>query len=137
MGLLVVAAIITASTGYAEDLAGTHGVSNRWGSGWINLQQTTDFSKGDRIRLKVGGSATRVLVRFLTDLELADEPLGIDGGVQNVPDSRVVDLTLTTSHPGTRQISVHGGHRAWDWSLGGDNGPATLETAERLGPGNE
>jgi len=123
-----------ASVASAEQLVGTPGASARWGSGWIDLDQGIDLKKGDHLRLKVGGTANKVLVRFLDDLNRADDPVGVEGGIRDVPKDRVVEVTLAEDHPRVKQISVHGGSRAWNWSFPGDNGPAALEAVERVKP---
>jgi hypothetical protein len=117
-----------------ETLLGTPGVSKRWGSGWVDLNKAVDLKKGDRLRLKIGGTAKKILVRLLSDLDRADEPEGIVGDTRSVPANRLVEVVLDADYLSVKQISVHGNPRAWSWSLGGDNGPATLESVERVHP---
>jgi len=113
------------------DLIGETGSSWHWGSGWLDLATPTDFMKGDRLRLKIGGTATKILVRLLPKGISPDLPQGIIGGVITVPESRIVEVSLDTDHKEIIQISVHGGPNPWGmYPLGGSNGPATLAAAE-------
>ena len=114
----------------AETLDGEPGSSSRWGSGWIDLLPEVHLKRGDQLQLRVGGSAKKVLVRILRDLRMADEPVGVEGGVRDVPVNRIVKVVLERDYSAVRQISVHGGPRAWSWSLG-DNGAATLVSVQR------
>ena len=45
-------------------VSGVVGSSNRWGSGWIDLDVTMDFKTGDRLRLTIGGTANKIKVRL-------------------------------------------------------------------------
>jgi hypothetical protein len=133
--LFEVAMLLAATSGatHAEMLIGTLHKSTDAGSGWVNLQKPIDLRKGDRLRVQVGGAAAKILVRVLEDLNAADEPVGIEGGVRDVPADRTVEVAIAADHPATKQISVHGGARAWSVPLGKDNGPATIESVELLG----
>ncbi len=111
-------------------LMGEIGVSTRWGSGWIDLEAPTDFLKGDRIRITVGGSATKVLVRLLSKGQSPDTNAGRIGGTITVPEDRIIEVTLKYDRKEIIQVSVHGGPNPWNIPLGGGNGPATLEEAE-------
>src|SRR5688500_18752172 len=48
-----------------ERLQGRTGASIELSSGWLDLRSPLDFSKGDRLRITVGGTATNVVVRLL------------------------------------------------------------------------
>jgi len=123
---------LTQSTGTSvQTLIGETGSSSRWGSGWLDLATNTDFTKGDRLRLTIGGTALRILLRLLPRGQSPDESVGIVGGPIAVPESRIVEISLNTDRRGIIQISVHGGPNPWGkFPLGGGNGPATLEAAE-------
>ena len=111
-------------------LAGEKGSSSRWGSGWLDLATAMDFAAGDVLRLRVGGTAGKVLVRLLPDGEFPDSSDGIVGGVVTVPENRIVEVTLNEDRKGIIQISVHGGPSPWDkYPLGSGNGSAMLEEA--------
>ena len=57
-------------------------------------------------------------------------PSGVIGDRVDVPKSRNVEIVLLADYDNVIQISVHGGPNPWGrFSLGGGNGPATLETA--------
>jgi hypothetical protein len=57
-------------------LDGEIGSSSQWGSGWLNLASPRDFVKGDRLRLRVGGTAEKILVRLLAKGMSPDSSLG-------------------------------------------------------------
>src|SRR5271165_3432372 len=128
LGLGFVACILSSRFVYAEPLQGNVGVSPQWKSGWLDLDPPVDFRSGDIIRLKIGGTAERIIVRFLTVGESPGDPVGIEGGALPVQGAdRTVDLTLKGDHPQTKQISVHGGSNPWGlYPLGENNGPATI-----------
>ncbi len=116
-------------------LAGETGSSTRWGSGWLDLANITDFEAGDLLRLRIGGTANKVLVRLLPEGRFPDSSVGILGGPVTVPGNRIVEVVLDKERKGIIQISVHGGPNPWGkFPLGGGNGPATLEAAELVRP---
>jgi hypothetical protein len=121
-----------ATSAYSQPLHGHFGWSAHWGSGWIDLDTPVDFRQGEKIELRVGGTATKVLVRFLRKGDGPEDPNGIDGGIVDVQKDRTIVLTLEDEHPSTIQISVHGGAHPWQYDLGGGNGPATLESVVRV-----
>lgn len=111
-------------------LAGEIGSSARWGSGWLDLATVRDFVAGDVLRLRIGGTARKILVRLLPEGEFPDSSVGIIGGVVTVPENRIVEVVLDNDRKNIIQISVHGGPNPWGrFPLGGGNGPATLESA--------
>lgn len=115
-----------------ETLQGRIGSAPQWGSGWIDLDEQIDLERGERLRLTIGGSARRILIRYLPEGVDPNSPRGIDGGARAVPNNGVVELTLEEGHNNVVQISVHGGPAPWNIPLGGGNGPATLVRAERI-----
>lgn len=117
----------------AEQLQGTSGSSERWGSGWFDLKAITDFKKGDKLKVVVGGTAKKILLRFLPMGYDPNDPIGIDGGPRQVPSNRVLEVVLESDHKKIVQISVHGGPNPWgQFPLGQDNGPATIVSVERV-----
>jgi len=119
----------------AENLAGATGSSSQWGSGWLDLAPPVDFAKEERLKLLIGGSADKILVRLLPKGASPDTSVGIIGGAINVPKSRIVEVTLPEDRKQVVQISVHGGPNPWGkFPLGGGNGPATIEYADRMKP---
>ncbi len=119
---------------HAESLTGRVGVSSQYGSGWIDLKPIKRFKAGDKLRLKIGGTAQKIVVRLLPEGGDPNDPVGVVETDLAVPRGRVVTVTLKEDHPMTMQISVHGGPKPWTYSLGENNGPATLEKAERVSP---
>ena len=119
----------------AGTLTGASGSSSQWGSGWIDLAPAVDFKKGDRLKLLIGGTANKILVRLLPKGQSPDTSVGLVGGPVDVPKSRVVEVELTQDRKQVIQISVHGGPNPWGkFLLGHDNGPASLESAELIEP---
>jgi hypothetical protein len=118
-----------------EPLSGRTGSSAQWNSGWIDLTQIRDFSRGQKLKLRVGGTARKVVIKLLSRDDSPDDAVGIDGGVRDVPKSRVLEVTLEQDHHQVRQISIHGGPNPWNrYPMGGGNGPATLESVELVSP---
>ena len=117
----------------AQPLVGQIGFSSQWGSGWLDLATPTDFLKGDRLRLKIGGTADKIVVRLLPKGISPDSPVGVIGSAVIVPENRIVEVSLKSDKKGIIQISVHGGPNPWGWyPLGGGNGAAALKVAELL-----
>jgi hypothetical protein len=110
-------------------LEGKVGSSDEWGSGWMDLNQPIDFPTGSHLKITVGGSASRVLVRALREGQSHDKPGGVLGAF-TVPASRVVEVAINAPKPGIGHISVHGSSKPFDWDLGSGNGPASLSTIE-------
>jgi hypothetical protein len=126
--LVIVAASAFAQT--TDALRGSAGKDVRWNSGWIDFPQPATFYKGDQLRLSVGGTAAKVVVRLLDDSRRADSPEGVVG-VFTVGTDRTVRITLDADYKGIQQISVHGGPNPWNlYDLGGGNGAATLSAAQ-------
>jgi len=119
----------------AQTIAGATDSSPKWGSGWLDIAPPIDFTKGEHLKLVIGGGADKILVRLLPKGALPDTSVGLIGGVINVPKSRIVEITLPEDRKQVVQISVHGGPNPWGkFPLGGGNGPATIESAERIKP---
>lgn len=132
-GVILGLAFVWAHPAFSEPLKGRIGSSEQWGSGWIDLDKMADLKQGDKLKLQIGGTADKIVVRFLSKGESPDDPVGIDGGILKVPENRVVQVILEDDHENVVQISVHGGPKPWKlYSLGGGNGPATILSAERL-----
>jgi hypothetical protein len=118
----------------AEPLAGTLGAAAQYGSGWIDFAQPVDFAKGDRLRLVIGGTASKILVRMLAKGQSRDGSEGLVGGPVDVPKTRVIELVLGENRAQIVQISVHGGANPWGKFPMPGNGPAALQSVERLPP---
>ena len=115
-----------------KPIKGSIGVSERWGSGWIDLDKMMDFQKRDHLRLKIGGEARRAIVRFLEEGRNPNDPVGIDQ-IVTIPENRIVEIELKNGYRNVIQISIHGGPNPWGlYPLGGGNGPATLLGVEFL-----
>jgi hypothetical protein len=117
----------------AERLEGRVENTPEWGSGYIDLRAPMDFKKGDRLKILIGGSAKKALVRLLEKGGYVDSHSGIVGGPRPVPQDRVLEVVLDNDYRQIVQISVHGNPRPWNlFFLGEDNGPAMLVSVERV-----
>jgi hypothetical protein len=107
-------------------LIGTIDESPKWGSGWINISKS-NFQKGDSLKLDVGGSAKKIIVRLLKD---GDDPNTSSGAIGefDIPKNRVLFIQLSHDYPDIIQISANGGPHPWQWSFPG-NGQATIRAA--------
>lgn len=133
MTILVVFVLLFACSGYSQPLQGTVGYSTQYFSGWLDLKSLINFKQGDVLKLRLGGSATKVVVRLLSKDSDANLPSGIDGGIVEVPKSKTIQILLEEDHDKVIQISVHGGPNPWNlYPLGGGNGAVTLRSAERI-----
>jgi hypothetical protein len=114
-----------------QRVQGRIGSSGDYGSGWLDLATMSDFKQGVRLRLVVGGTAQKVLVRLLPQGESPDRPSGI-AGTFDVATSRKVVVTLDGDFLNVVQISVHGGPNPFGmFPLPGGNGPAFVTEVER------
>ncbi len=102
------------------------GAGPGFASGWIDLSPAEDFRAGDRLRILVGGTARRVLVRLLPRGVPPTLSAGILGAPVDVPASRQIEVEIADPKKDIWQISVHGGTHPFKVPLGADNGPATL-----------
>lgn len=127
--LLIVSLSLRAQT----SIACQPGVSPQWGSGWCDFGTSVAFKKGERLRLSIGGSAKRIIVRLLPKGADPNTTTGVIPTAFTVPSDRLLVLTVPYDAPATVQISVHGGQSPWgQYPLGAGNGPATISGVERL-----
>jgi hypothetical protein len=113
----------------------TPGAAPQWSSGWCDFASPTKFAKGERLRLAVGGSATKIIVRLLplSGKGREDTSMGAIPTPMSVPPSRFIELTVPYDATDITQISVHGGAKPWNlYDLGAGNGPATITGVERM-----
>ena len=124
--------------GHCARLNGRTGVQSGFGAGWLDLDPPADFDVGTRLSIKVGGTASNILVRLLPQGSNPNTPIGIlePSPVAVPPRDRVVNVTLQAHQVEIRQISVHGSPTAFERSLGQGNGPATLEYVDAC-PGRD
>jgi len=127
---ILIAVVVTSFAQAPVGLRGSPDSNARWKCGWIDLAQPTNFYKGDQLRLTVGGTAAKIVVRLLDDPSRANSSEGVLG-VFTVGADRIVRITLDVDYMGVQQLSVHGGPNPWNlYDLGGGNGPATLSAAQ-------
>jgi hypothetical protein len=109
------------------------GASSEWNSGWCDFSKPVDFKKGELLRLAIGGSATRVLVRLLPKGSDPSTPVGVIPTPFVIPRNRYLEVVLPHDAADITQISVHGGENPWNqYHLGTGNGFATLTSIERM-----
>jgi hypothetical protein len=112
---------------FAEMLNGNIGASAEWGSSWMDFGQAANFIAGEKLKITLKrGGAQRVLVRLLPYGTSPDEPVGIIGNQPIPVQDGTVTVTLDKNYSNIRQLSVHGGEKAWEFSLGAGNGPAEI-----------
>lgn len=121
--------LVESQTGKKEPLLGEIGSSSRWDSGWIDFISPERFQSGDIIRIRIGGSAKKVLVRLLGKGQSPDSSVGIVGGSRDVPGDRWIEVKMEYDRDSIIQLSVHGGN-PWGRSQGVNNGPATIDEIE-------
>jgi len=118
---------VFSETVQGETIQGETGASPESNSGWLNLEKMSDFERGGKLLVHVGGTADKVLIRLLKKGENPEHPKGMEGGKHAVPGDRVVEAVLQRDHKDIVQISVYGGPKPWGYfPLGEGNGPATI-----------
>lgn len=115
-----------------QALGCSYGWSDQWGSGWCDIQPPMNLVDGSCIKLSIGGTANKVLVRVLRDGENPNVAIGLLGDPLSVPKDRKIIIKLGRTYSNVVQISVHGGRKPWNISLGNNNGPAKLDLAESV-----
>ena len=108
------------------------GSSERWGSGWCDLQPPLTLGTGVCLKLVVGGTAKQVVARALCRGDDPNQAGGLLGGIMQVPPDRQLIVKLNRTFPNIVQISVHGGSAAWQFRFSAQNGPADLQLVEQL-----
>lgn len=96
---------------------------SNWQSAYMDLHPARDFKKGDRLVIRVEGSAEWVKVRLLPQNANPAQPTGIVGPKMKVPAGGRLVITLREDRLRVAQISVHAGKEAWGELLnpkGGD-----------------
>ncbi len=131
---VVTVVLMLVATASAEQLKGKIGsaAGPDWQSSWIDLISMTNFRRGEKLKIAVHGSAENVVVRLLPQGIHPSSSEGIVGDVMKVPKNGVLEVQLKEERRNVVQISVHGGQKAWDISLGSKNGPVTLTSVERV-----
>lgn len=130
--LMLTASSAAVSAPIPQKLAGAIGIDQRYGSGYLDLKPMVTFHAGDRLRIHVGGSAAKVVVRLLPKGASPDSPSIIIREAQIVPPGRIFEVVLDQDYPDIVQISVHGGSDPWNlYPLGAGNGAAELLSVER------
>ncbi|MCP4373919.1 MAG: hypothetical protein GY797_38320 [Deltaproteobacteria bacterium] len=120
--------VLIGQNAFAQSLDGSYGSSPRWGSSWLELRQPTTFESGTCLHFVISDGASKILIRFLRVDDDPNQPVGLYDGIHEVPESREIVVMLSRQFANIKQISIHGNPKAWHYDLGGNNGPAILET---------
>jgi hypothetical protein len=125
---------VSVAAAMAQSVDGTtgSGSGSGWQSSWLDLKSPATFKKGEKLAIKVDGTAENVLVRLLPASAEPSSPVGVEGKARKVPGDRVLMVVLERDHPNIKQISVHGGPSAWSTSLGGNNGAVSIVSIDRV-----
>ncbi len=129
---VVLATVATAATAQAVDGKIGSGSGPGWQSSWLELSTPADFKKGEKLAIKVDGTAENVLIRFLPKSSDPGSPAGVEGKSRKVPSDKLIPVVLERDHKNISQISVHGGTSAWSTQLGANNGAVTIVSIDRI-----
>jgi len=107
--------LLTQTVAFAAEVPGKPDQASgpNWQSAYMDLQPAQSFKKGDRIVIRVEGSAEWVKVRLLPEGADPGQPTGMVGSRLKVPANRKLIITLREDRPRVSQISVHAGKEAW------------------------
>lgn len=113
----------------AEDIAGKpdQAAGSGWQSAYMDLNPPKDFKKGDRLIIRVEGSAEYVKLRLLPENGNASQPTGVLGSKMKVPPGGKIELMLTEARPKVKQISVHAGREAWGEVINPNGGDIKIQ----------
>jgi hypothetical protein len=122
--MAAVALMLIQHTAFGVELAGTpdQSAGSNWQSAYMDLDPIRDFKKGDRIIIRVEGSAEWVKVRLLPKNGNPSQPTGIVGSKIRVPVGGKLVVTLSEDRLRVGQISVHAGKEAWGEVLNPNGG---------------
>ena len=119
----------TSEQAIAEEVSGKTDQASGpgWQSAYMELDPPRDFKKGDRLVVRVEGSAEFVKVRLLPQSGNASQPAGVVGSKMKVPAGGKIELTLNEVRPKVKQISVHAGKEAWGEVLNPNGGDIKIQ----------
>lgn len=101
-----------------------------WKSAWIDVTPPMELPSGTKVRVKVGGTAQRMILRVLRVGDDENTLIGVTGDIIDIPENREVEVTLDNTFSNVRQISVHGGSNPFgSFPMGDENGHVTLISA--------
>ena len=119
--------------GIIKELEGKIGLSKQWKSGWIDLNEPTNFYKGDSLSVIVGGTAKKIILRLLSSNNDPNSPIGIVGRIHEVNGNGEVNVRLSKDYSKVIQISVHGGENPWGvYPLGLNNAAAFIQSVRLI-----
>ncbi|MBN1573111.1 MAG: hypothetical protein JW984_07945 [Deltaproteobacteria bacterium] len=109
-----------------------YGESIQYGSGWCDLKPPINLAEETCLKLTIGGTATKVLVRLLKGGEDPNSAVGLIGDPITVPSNRIIIVKLKKAYLNVVQVSVHGNPSPFGIDLGINNGPARLDMVEKV-----
>lgn len=113
----------------AAEIAGKpdQSAGSGWQSAYMDLDPPRDFKKGDRLVIRVEGSAEFVKLRLLPQTGNPSQPTGVLGAKIKVPPGGKIEVTLADAHPKVKQISVHAGKEAWGEVINPNGGEIKIQ----------
>lgn len=123
-------ALLAPPAALAETLDCKLSSSAKWGSGSCDLKPSVTLREGMCVRVRVGGTASQVILRATRSGESMAKENTFLGETVTLGDDRVVVAEVPKTLDKVRTISVHGGKRAWRVEFRHGNGPATAESVE-------
>jgi len=132
ISLLVTAFLLAPALATSEQLSGSIDQASGpgWQSAYMDLDPPCDFKKGDRLVIKVEGSAEWVRVRLLPQNGSYSSPTGLVGEKTKVPAGGKLNILLKEDRPKVKQISVHAGKSAWNEPLNTGGGEVKLVSVD-------
>lgn len=85
--LFATISVLVFASDHAEPLQGSidQASGTNWQSSYMDLTRPRDFKKGERLSIKLSGTAEWVLVRLLPQDGNASQPTGLVGAKMRVP----------------------------------------------------
>jgi hypothetical protein len=126
---VIAVALSMSSVSNAVEIAGKpdQSAGSGWQSAYMDLDPPKDFKKGDRLVIRVEGSAEFVKLRLLPQTGNPSQPTGVLGAKMKVPPGGKIEVTLAEAHPQVKQISVHAGREAWGEVINPNGGEIKIQ----------
>src|SRR5271157_126084 len=119
---------VNALVAYGAPLHGSIGKASgpNWQSAYMDLDPPRDFKRGERLQIKLQGTAEWVRVRLLPHDAKPEQPTGLIGEKMRVPPGGVLEVVLQKDYPRVKQVSVHAGKEAWGELIDAKGGEAII-----------
>lgn len=128
IAIIATIAVLVYAPACADPLQGSIDQASgpNWQSTYMDLDPPRDFKRGERLQIKLQGTAEWVRVRLLPHDAKPEKPSGLIGGKMRVPPGGVLEVVLQKDHPKVKQVSVHAGKEAWGELLNPKGGGAEI-----------